>query len=102
MNGFHFLDLLESNGSRHTSYWYLKMSKAILDAPTELRYVQYHSSKEKTYLSAIRQLISDDLSEPYSIYVYRYFLYQWGDLCFMVSRIVKGCLQYLIQRTGFG
>ena len=52
--------------------------------PPELRYVQYHSSKETTYLSAIRQLISQDLSEPYSIYVYRYFLYQWGDLCFMV------------------
>jgi hypothetical protein len=30
-------------------------------------------------------LISKDLSEPYSIYVYRYFLYQWGDLCFMVA-----------------
>ncbi len=52
---------------------------------SELRYVQYHSSKEADYLSAIRQLISTDLSEPYSIYVYRYFLYEWGDLCFMVS-----------------
>ncbi|KAI4281229.1 MAG: hypothetical protein L6R38_003858 [Xanthoria sp. 2 TBL-2021] len=49
----------------------------------ELQYVQYHSSKESTYLAAIRQLISNDLSEPYSIYVYRYFLYQWGDLCFL-------------------
>ncbi|KAI4234917.1 MAG: hypothetical protein LQ349_003487 [Xanthoria aureola] len=48
-----------------------------------LQYVQYHSSKESTYLAAIRQLISNDLSEPYSIYVYRYFLYQWGDLCFL-------------------
>ncbi|KAI9873864.1 MAG: N-alpha-acetyltransferase mak3 [Pleopsidium flavum] len=56
------------------------------DAPTvssEPRYVQYQSSKESVYLKAIRQLISNDLSEPYSIYVYRYFLYQWGDLCFM-------------------
>ncbi|KAF2173476.1 hypothetical protein M409DRAFT_33975, partial [Zasmidium cellare ATCC 36951] len=34
-------------------------------------------------LPAIKQLISKDLSEPYSIYVYRYFLYQWSDLCFM-------------------
>ncbi|KAL8823232.1 MAG: hypothetical protein Q9191_006047 [Dirinaria sp. TL-2023a] len=52
--------------------------------PSEsLRYVQYDGNKEKLYLSAIRQLISKDLSEPYSIYVYRYFLYQWGDLCFM-------------------
>lgn len=53
----------------------------------QLRYVQYHSSKESTYLTAIRQLISTDLSEPYSIYVYRYFLYQWGDLCFMVGSL---------------
>ncbi|KAL9100938.1 MAG: hypothetical protein Q9163_003753 [Psora crenata] len=51
--------------------------------PTELRYVQYTAEKEATYLSAIRQLMSKDLSEPYSIYVYRYFLWQWGDLCFM-------------------
>ena len=54
------------------------------EASLQLRYVQYDSNKESVYLSAIRQLISNDLSEPYSIYVYRYFLYQWGDLCFMV------------------
>ncbi|GAD93277.1 N-alpha-acetyltransferase 30, NatC catalytic subunit [Paecilomyces variotii No. 5] len=49
----------------------------------ELRYVQYDSARENEYVAAMRQLISKDLSEPYSIYVYRYFLYQWGDLCFM-------------------
>ncbi|MCJ1293775.1 N-alpha-acetyltransferase mak3 [Xylographa carneopallida] len=52
-------------------------------ANPDVRYVQYRSDKETTYLPAIRQMISKDLSEPYSIYVYRYFLYQWGDLCFM-------------------
>lgn len=60
-------------------------SKDALTETSGLQYVQYHSDKEATYLSAIRQLISHDLSEPYSIYVYRYFLYQWGDLCFMVN-----------------
>lgn len=49
----------------------------------ELHYVSYGTEKESPYLPAIRQLISKDLSEPYSIYVYRYFLYQWGELCFM-------------------
>ncbi|KAM3152251.1 N-alpha-acetyltransferase 30 [Botrytis cinerea] len=53
------------------------------DLPAELRYIQYEHSLEKQYLPSIRALISKDLSEPYSIYVYRYFLYQWGDLCFM-------------------
>lgn len=50
----------------------------------ELSYVQYEPAKEEQFLPVIRQLISKDLSEPYSIYVYRYFLYQWGDLCYMV------------------
>ncbi|KAH7412663.1 acyl-CoA N-acyltransferase [Cadophora sp. MPI-SDFR-AT-0126] len=53
------------------------------DMPSELRYIQYEHALEKKYLPSIRAIISKDLSEPYSIYVYRYFLYQWGDLCFM-------------------
>jgi peptide alpha-N-acetyltransferase len=56
------------------------------ELPGELRYIQYQHSLEAQYLPAIRALISKDLSEPYSIYVYRYFLYQWGHLCFMVGR----------------
>lgn len=52
-------------------------------APDDLRYIQYDSSRENEYVPAMRRLISKDLSEPYSIYVYRYFLYQWGDLCFL-------------------
>lgn len=56
--------------------------------PAELRYIQYEHGLEAQYLPAIRALISKDLSEPYSIYVYRYFLCQWAHLCFMV-RIPK-------------
>lgn len=47
------------------------------------RYQRYDPSRENEHVAAMRQLISKDLSEPYSIYVYRYFLYQWGDLCFL-------------------
>lgn len=54
------------------------------ELPGELNYIQYQHSLEAQYLPAIRALISKDLSEPYSIYVYRYFLYQWGHLCYMV------------------
>ncbi|KXH65627.1 acetyltransferase [Colletotrichum salicis] len=53
--------------------------------PADLQYIQYEHGLEAKYLPAIRSLIAKDLSEPYSIYVYRYFLYQWGHLCFMVS-----------------
>ncbi|CAI7648849.1 unnamed protein product [Penicillium bialowiezense] len=55
------------------------MSNALSDP----RYVRYDNARENEYVAAMRQLISKDLSEPYSIYVYRYFLYQWGDLCFL-------------------
>ena len=55
---------------------------------TELSYVQYEHKFEAQYLPAIRSLISKDLSEPYSIYVYRYFLCQWAHLCFMVGPLV--------------
>lgn len=61
----------------------------IAELPAELRYLQYDSSLESQYLPAIRALISKDLSEPYSIYVYRYFLYQWGDLCFMAGLLIQ-------------
>lgn len=54
----------------------------------DLHYIQYDPDKEAQYLTAIRELISKDLSEPYSIYVYRYFLYQWADLCYMVSTLL--------------
>ncbi len=55
------------------------------ELPGDLKYIQYEHSLESQYLPAIRSLISKDLSEPYSVYVYRYFLYQWGHLCFMVG-----------------
>ncbi|KLU84554.1 hypothetical protein MAPG_03595 [Magnaporthiopsis poae ATCC 64411] len=56
--------------------------------PGELRYMRYQHDLEAQYLPSIRALISKDLSEPYSIYVYRYFLYQWGHLCFMASSVL--------------
>ncbi|KAI1495655.1 acyl-CoA N-acyltransferase [Biscogniauxia marginata] len=55
----------------------------VTELPGALRYIQYEHALEEKYLPAIRALISKDLSEPYSIYVYRYFLYQWAHLCYM-------------------
>ena len=51
----------------------------------ECRYRTYDSSKGEVDLETVQRLISADLSEPYSIYVYRYFVYEWPDLCFLVS-----------------
>ncbi|SMR54696.1 unnamed protein product [Zymoseptoria tritici ST99CH_1A5] len=68
---------VESNIEQESS------SKPTKPSAANLRYISYGYERESPFLPAIKQLISKDLSEPYSIYVYRYFLYQWGDLCFM-------------------
>lgn len=47
-----------------------------------IRYEQYN---DETQLPEIMALIDQELSEPYSIYTYRYFVTLWPNLCFMVS-----------------
>ena len=42
-------------------------------------FTQYSGREEE--LDAIMQLMASDLSEPYSIFTYRYFLNTWPDLC---------------------
>ncbi|CAF9932302.1 MAG: hypothetical protein GOMPHAMPRED_006545 [Gomphillus americanus] len=69
-----------------------------LETTDELRYFKYNSTYETIYLPLIRQLISKDLSEPYSIYVYRYFLYQWGDLCFMAFDNEDGLVGVVVSK----
>ncbi|KAH8347135.1 hypothetical protein KR059_005781, partial [Drosophila kikkawai] len=43
--------------------------------------------KEESQLKIIKSLIEKELSEPYTIYTYRYFVYNWPDLC--VFALVK-------------
>ena len=47
-----------------------------------LTYVVYESEEQ---MPDIMRLITKDLSEPYSIYTYRYFIHNWPKLCFLVS-----------------
>jgi N-alpha-acetyltransferase 30 len=74
-----------SSSSSTTTKAQLPKDQATLQQSPQLRYVQYDAVREDEFLPQIQGLISKDLSEPYSIYVYRYFLYQWGELCFMVQ-----------------
>ncbi|OCT64875.1 hypothetical protein XELAEV_18041112mg [Xenopus laevis] len=45
-----------------------------------IRYVRYESELQ---MADIMRLITRDLSEPYSIYTYRYFIHNWPQLCFL-------------------
>ena len=50
------------------------------DSGGEIEYVQY---KDETQMPAWRELISRALSEPYSIFTYRYFINNWPNLCWL-------------------
>ncbi|MCL4140322.1 UNVERIFIED_CONTAM: hypothetical protein GTU68_042839 [Idotea baltica] len=45
--------------------------------------VQYVNYENEHQMDAIMRLIQKDLSEPYSIYTYRYFIHNWPKLCFL-------------------
>ncbi|GIL57302.1 hypothetical protein Vafri_12549 [Volvox africanus] len=47
---------------------------------SSIRYVQY---KDENDLPIVMDLVDKELSEPYSIFTYRYFLHQWPHLCFV-------------------
>lgn len=49
-----------------------------------IEYVMYESEQQ---MPEIMSLITKDLSEPYSIYTYRYFIHNWPKLCFLVRMI---------------
>ncbi|CAG2101029.1 unnamed protein product [Medioppia subpectinata] len=46
----------------------------------EISFVNYESERQ---MPDIMRLIQKDLSEPYSIYTYRYFIHNWPHLCFL-------------------
>jgi len=59
----------------------LKISKKDSnDSEVTIKFEQY---KNESQLPALTKLISKDLSEPYSVYTYRYFLHCWPDLSFI-------------------
>lgn len=56
-----------------------------LDEPDPEADVEYSNYENELQMPEIMQLIQRDLSEPYSIYTYRYFINNWPNLCFLVS-----------------
>ena len=48
---------------------------------TTMSDVEYVDYKNESHLSDIQALVSRDLSEPYSVFTFRYFLHNWPELC---------------------
>ncbi|GAB1597733.1 N-alpha-acetyltransferase 30-like [Argonauta hians] len=51
-----------------------------VDTENQLEYRVYQCELQ---MADIMRLITKDLSEPYSIYTYRYFIHNWPKLCFL-------------------
>lgn len=79
---------------RHPENDSLEVRCSELDKIENLEYtsLQEHSEKieiisyeSELQMPEIMRLIQKDLSEPYSIYTYRYFIHNWPKLCFLAS-----------------
>jgi len=53
---------------------------AVEGEESKVTFVNYESEQQ---MPAIMTLIQKDLSEPYSIYTYRYFIHNWPNICFL-------------------
>lgn len=58
-----------------------KEESALSEAKPKIDFIQYESELQ---MPMIMRIIQKDLSEPYSIYTYRYFIHNWPKLCFLV------------------
>ena len=69
---------------------YLSYTELLICIPLEVdeaNGVRYEVYESELQMPDIMRLIQKDLSEPYSVYTYRYFIHNWPHLCLMVSTI---------------
>ena len=60
---------------------------------------QFMDHTDVGQMKPICRLIEKDLSEPYSIFTYRYFIYNWPKLCVMVNSHRRKCDIFNLCRT---
>ncbi|XP_017756905.1 PREDICTED: N-alpha-acetyltransferase 30-like isoform X2 [Eufriesea mexicana] len=79
-NGVSQVNGICNSPERITSIGTLEGTLSLETRENNIRYVSYTSELQ---MPNIMKLIQKDLSEPYSIYTYRYFIYNWPKLCFL-------------------
>lgn len=62
----------------------------------EIEYVSYGGEH---HLPLIMRLVDEELSEPYSIFTYRYFVYLWPNLSFLAFHNGK-CIGTVVSKMG--
>lgn len=77
---------------------YVTEQAGIISMESKDNDIQYVSYTSELQMPDIMKLIQKDLSEPYSIYTYRYFIHNWPKLCFLVRALQKTfSLRYCIH-----
>lgn len=66
------------------------------DVEEEIEYVEY---TDESMLNDVKMLVSKDLSEPYSVFTYRYFLHNWPKLCICAYAVPKAANSTVEVRT---
>ncbi|KAF6169707.1 hypothetical protein GIB67_004099 [Kingdonia uniflora] len=64
--------------------------------PSEIEYISYGGEH---HLPIIMNLVDEELSEPYSIFTYRYFVYLWPQLSFLAFHKGK-CIATIVCKMG--
>eukprot|EP01018_Ginkgo_biloba_P017414 Gb_00308 [translate_table: standard] len=79
-----------------------EMTKSIVEAgtstvsPSDIRYACYEGEHQ---LPLIMNIVDQELSEPYSIFTYRYFITLWPHLCFLAFHEEK-CVGTVVCKMG--
>lgn len=68
------------------------------DVPSETK-IEYREYESELQMPDIIRLIQRDLSEPYSIYTYRYFIHNWPELCFLAMHGTQ-CVGAIVCKLG--
>ncbi|KAL3643948.1 N-alpha-acetyltransferase mak3 [Castilleja foliolosa] len=73
------------------------MEEGLVEAgESEIEYVSYGGEH---HLPLIMNLVDQELSEPYSIFTYRYFVYLWPQLSFLAFDKGK-CVGMVVCKMG--
>ncbi|XP_034239664.1 N-alpha-acetyltransferase 30-like [Thrips palmi] len=73
----------EHNGTSSEELEAIASSKSAVGILKETDAIVYVSYESELQMPDIMRIMNKDLSEPYSIYTYRYFIYNWPKLCFL-------------------
>ncbi|KAL4534884.1 hypothetical protein Ndes2526B_g05809 [Nannochloris sp. 'desiccata'] len=61
--------------------------------------VTYRQYKDESEIGVVIDLIGNELSEPYSIFTYRYFLRQWPFLCYLaIDPTTQRCFGCVVSK----